>query len=426
MKKYRLVVIFMLICLMLTSCYDAVEIDDEVYAISIGIDKGVSNKLRVTIQYPNYMGGGDKGGAGGGSSDKGKEEGQVGSTVVSSVEATTLLEALDLFNTYIARKISLTHTNMLVISEEFAREGIGQYVAPSARFREFRGDMQVIIVRGDAESFILENKSTIGENISKSEELMFTQSKNTGLFPKVNFHYFYSNMLSTYCKTFAVYAGVNELKGTVKEEPDEEKVFKTEIDVLPGNLPRRGAAKREFLGTAVFDGDRMVGYLTPSETRYFLMVTGKFEKGIISLEDPQKPGFAIPLDVRLGRRPKISTAFKDGKPVINFSVNLEADIGAIQSRINYEKVDRLNELNTYIESYIKSSIEQVIQKTQNQYNTDIFCFGKKIAGHFSTIREWESYDWLSHYKSAQVNVKVDVNIRRTGLMVRSLPIKGID
>jgi Spore germination B3/ GerAC like, C-terminal. len=38
---------------------------------------------------------------------------------------------------------------------------------------------------------------------------------------------------------------------------------------------------------------------------------------------------------------------------------------------------------------------------------------------FLTIQEWEKYDWLSHFKDAQVSTEVDFIIRRTGTLTKT-------
>lgn len=412
----------------LTCCYDSAEVDDEVYALALGVDNGVNNKVRITIQYPTYKSGGssqdgqgsDKKGGGG----LGASNALEGSNV-HTIESSTILEALDLYGMAISRKVSLMHTKILVFSEDFARSGIEVYLAPLARFRETRRTMAVVVTKGTAEDFIKENKSNIGESLSKSIELMDTQSTNTSLFPTVMFNKFYRGILSTFEQTYTAYAGINNFDKLPPANKVSNAPLVTDDGFLPGDIPRSGVAKIDFAGTAVFDGDKMVGTLNSSETKYFLMVTGDFKRGFITLKDKYDPEAAIPLDVRPGRAPELKGHFENGVPVIDLKLKMEADIGAIQSRINYERLDKLQELNEQAASTIEQSIKAVIHKVQTEYKSDIFGFGHKLAQYFPTIQEWEKYNWLAHFQKAKVNVKVEMSIRRTGLMINSSPIRSI-
>lgn len=433
MKKLSLIMCLVLLSIMIfTGCTeDSTEIDDQVYTLVIGADKGVNNKVRVTVQFPVYKSGGDGASAApkkssGSDGEGGKEDtGEVNGTIVQTVEAPTLLEAINLLNTSTSRSISLVQIKQVVFSEKLAKEGIGRYLEPLARFRETRRMMQVVICRGNAEDFIKENKTLVGESLSKAMELMLTESNDTGFFPNATFHNFYLGMVNPYSMPYAVYAGLNDFtKLPELGEEQEESSLKTKYDVPPGEIPRKGDLKREFFGTAVFDGDKMVGNLTSYETRYFLMITGDFKRGFFTIPDKENPDLGILLDARLGRKPQIKAYFKNGKPVIDVNITIECDLGSIQGRENYEKLDKVNDLNRYIEKIIQKDISKTIEKTQKEWGTDIFGFGGYIARNFGTVTEFEKYNWKEHYRETKVNVDVSVNVRRTGGIMSASPVRG--
>jgi germination protein, Ger(x)C family len=420
------VLISVLLCFTLIGC-EAVEVDDDIYPVVIGLDKGVHNKLIVTIEYPTYRGG-ESGGQSGGAQKKGEggdsgEEGayQVPGANIHSIETPTILEGLDIFNMAISRRISLVHIKLLVISEELAREGVGDYLDGMARYRGFRTTMFVLVTNGKAADFIKENKSNIGESLTKSIELMEEQSKKTGFFPDVNFHEFYKDAISPYSAPYAAYVGVNDFKKLTMEDKGGKPKLVTEQDFLPGDLPRIGVAKREYVGTAVFDGDRMVGSLNPTETRYMLMLNGKLKKVVFTIEDKNKTGKGIITDISLGKSPSIKARFENSTPVFDIQLNIEANIEAIQSRSDYSGLSMIDDLNIQIKSYLEDNIKKTIEKVQKELKCDVFGLGNKLAGNFTTIQEWENYNWLSHFPEAKINVDTRVNIRGIGLKLKSSP-----
>ncbi|HEY5563509.1 MAG TPA: Ger(x)C family spore germination protein [Clostridiaceae bacterium] len=410
-RKLSLLIILLILFSLFSGCKDSTEIDENVYTIVIGLDKGSNDNIVLTIQYPQFK-----------SSSK-VTSGSSSNTSVDSIETSSILSGIDEFNMAISRNVSLKHTKLIVFSEELAREGIGKYLAPLARFREARRSMFVAVSNGKAVDFINENRSSISENITKSVELMLSQAKGTSYFPFIIFHTFYKNMLSPYGETIAMYIGVNNLSGLAIGKADIPHSA-LETDIKPGELPRTGGVKREYVGTAVFRGDKMVGYLNPYETRYMSMITGSFEKALLTIVDKKSPGDVIPLDVRLGRKPKISGFFNKGTPIINIKLNMEADIGAIQSRINYEDPGMIEDLNNQIKTYLETEIKKMLTKTQEEFKSDVFEFGTIFAAYFGTIQEFEGYDWLKHYPDAKINLDLTVSIRRTGLIIHSFPVLG--
>lgn len=418
-KALAVLMMTVLSAIFLTGCYDAREIDDEVYAISVGVDKGVSNKVRLTIQYPTYKSGGsdqskkDATGAG-------KANAQAGSNV-HTIEAPTMLEAVDMFSMSISRRVSLIHTKLVIFSEEFARDGIDGYIAGLERFRETRTSMSVLVTRGKAEDFIKDNQANIGESLSKSVELLLAQSNKSAFFPDAKFLDFYISLFSPYRSPIALYGGLNNFEH-LKETAAVPAPIVSRKGLLPGEVPRIGVDKRELAGLAVFNGGKMEGYMDAYDTAFYLMIIGRYSSGRMSIPDKYSPNDAIVFDLHNSRYPGVKAYFKDGKPVIDLDIKLEADVYVIQSRVDYEDLSMADDLENQIETYVLEGINHVIQKTQKELKADIFGFGRWMAGNFFTIQDWESYNWLSHYSEAKVNTKLNIKIRRTGLIFHSSDI----
>lgn len=421
-KISSVIIISVILCSFVCGC-QAVEVDDDIYAVVIGLDKGEYNKLALTIEYPTYKGGGGGQMGGGQKKGEGGEGGESGYQIsganIHTVETPTLLEGLDIFNMVISRRTSLVHVKLLVISEELAKEGIGDYLDPLNRYRGIRKTMYVLVTNGKAADFIKENKSNIGESLTKAIELMEEQSKKTGFFPDINYHEFYRDVTSPYSDPYAAYVGVNEFKKLTTKDKGGSSKLVTEQDFLPGDMPRIGVAKREFVGTAVFNGDRMAGSLNPSETRYMLMLNGKFKTGIFTIEDKNSPGNGIVIKMDMDKSPSIKARFENDIPAFDIKLNFDANVEAIQSRIDYDKLDKINDLSGQIKDYLEEGIKKTIEKAQKEYKCDVFGFGNKLAGNFSTIQELENYNWPSHFPESKINLDIKVNIRRTGLTLET-------
>jgi len=410
LKRIGCIVVAAILLIMSTGCIDSSETDDNIYAIAVGIDKGSYNSVVVTVQYPTYKNGSASGGA--------TAQGSGGANV-HSIEAPSVLEGINLLNMAISRKVSLKHTKLLVISEKIARQGLAKYVGSFSRYREPRRSMSVIITKGNAVDFIKENKANIGTSITKSIELMQMQSKNTGFFPDVKFYDFYGDIFNSYGQGTATYAGVNNFSKLLLNGDTPNPITIINPDYSPGSLPRVGITKREFVGTAVFNGDKMVGSLNPWETRYLLLLTGKFDRGMFAIYDKLSPDNIISFELKLARKPKIKGKFENKKPVIYIDLYLEGDIAGIQSRVNYSNVKLIQSLNEQIKDYLQTDIMKTIVKTQKKFKSDVFQFGAEFAGYFPTIQEWEAYNWLKQYENAKINLNVKVDMRRTGVRTKT-------
>lgn len=422
MRRIRCLIGMTIMCILFAGCMtDSIELDNQLYTLVLGIDIGADNRVRVTFLYPVYKSNGGSGSeiSGGGEKEEGKKE--KGGAIIDTIEAATILDAINLINTSVPRRISMVHTKVVVFSETAAKRGIAEFLETIERYRETRGSMRVIICKGRSEEFIEGFISKTDESIAKTIELSFLKDVSKGYFITQTFHDFYEGVHSPYRQASAVYAGINDFENLKPLEEDANSPLRTHYDISPGELPRTGQRKIEMLGTAVFNGPYMVGSLNYYETMFLSMITGEFRNGNFSVEDKSFPGRAIPLDIRLGRKPKISAQYVNDIPVIAVKLSVEADISAIQSRIKYENLERLAELENQIEFLMETGMKKTITKAQYNFGADIFDFGHHIAKHFATIQEFEEYNWPSRFKESQVNVEANVNIRRTGRMFETSP-----
>lgn len=403
-RKINLLLLFIILFTMLTGCYDAVEIDDEVYPVMLGVDRGSNNKFKITIQYPVY-----------GAVNRNQEGTQRMQANVAVIEAPSLIEAMEMFGQEISRQVTLKHLKVIVFSEKVATEGVGSYILGIQRYRELRNTVSITVVRGSAEDFIRENLSIIGESLPKMVELFFSQPLHNSYSTHEQFFNFYRSILSNYDQPVAAYGGVNNYQNEKNQNEGVDNPPVTGKGYLPGEVPRKGSAKRELSGTAVFNGDKMVGYLDSYETRYFLLVEGKLKGATMTINDKYKPDTVIASYIKLARKPKIKAHFSNGKPVVDVNLKVDADIVSIKNKIPYEKLYMVQDLNNQIKNFLLKGINKTIEKTQKEYESDIFGFGYHLVDNFKTIQEWENYNWLSHYKDAKINVNLTVNVRRMGV-----------
>ncbi|HHW31087.1 MAG TPA: Ger(x)C family spore germination protein [Clostridiaceae bacterium] len=406
---------------MLTACIDANETDDFAHVLAVGIDKGVSNKWRITVQFATLKKDGDNKMQTTGGNEIFEIQEQDGYTFIA-LDAPSFYGGVSMINSILPRKLNFMHTKLLVLSEDIAKSGlVGEYLAPIARYREIRRNVRVLISKCKAYEFIKENKPFFGKTLSKSMEQMVQEWSNMDFFPNITLGDFYDDIKSTYNQPIAILACVNDYSNFKETGSQWGEEFKSEGDYLAGQIPRIGGNKIELYGTAVFDGDTMVGELNGDETRLMLMARDQFQRGFFTIPDPKNPDLIVPLDVRAARKRKVMIKLEGDKPVIDLKIQLEGDLLAVQSGINYESKELKPVLEKAFEQYIKNGLDNLVEKCQ-QLNADVFLFGGIAARQFATIEEWERYNWIEKFEKAEVNTEVDFTIRRTGAILKSSPV----
>lgn len=415
-RAVSIIIILFSLCGLMTGCFDKREIDELGYVIALGIDKGKTNYLKLTFQIakPQAEGGGGGGG-----------EEPPYSTV--TVESPTLYAGINMVNTFTSKQINMSHNKVVVFSSELAQQGLEPYLHALLRGREFRPSMYMVVSRNSAEEYLKGVKPDLVLNPSKYYELTFQSYSYTGLIPNAQFHDFYKYSESLYRDPVAILGGVGKFKSSDEFNVDKStfrekgREFPVGGDFYAGDVTKAGGVDSENMGFAVFNGDKMVGEMDGTDSKYLLMATGEYGHAYWTINDPKKKDMFILLDIKQSRRPHHKVNLVDGKPRIDVKITLEADILSIQSTIDYEQGELTNFLEEYVEKHISKEMKAFLEKTSKEFNSDVCGFGSYAKKYFLTWEDWERYNWKSKYKDSTFSVDMHFKLRRPGLILKTLP-----
>ncbi|HHY63828.1 MAG TPA: Ger(x)C family spore germination protein [Clostridiaceae bacterium] len=447
-KKLVVTALVILMAVSLTGCFDAREIGDYAYISMVGIDEGVTNELRLTFHIPEFQvsGSGSDSGGGGNSNEKEKAEKEV-----ITLDAPSLLSGVSILNNSVPKILNFMHMKAIIISEKMAKSGkAGKVVTGLMKYRQVRGTTNIIVCRGTAEEFIKAFHPYQGGLITDSIEELVTRAEYTGFITNSTFMDMYDRIKSATSQFLAIYGSVNDGKNLKESrsgeesdpesresgEPEEEKPvsqnegygsgdkgrFRIPGDYLAGETPVKGGPDIELFGSAVFDGDKMVGTLTGFETQMVRIAIGRLNRAAFTIQDPLSPDLYIPIEVKEFGTPKVSIDLSGQRPMINMELKLEGDITSIPSRIEYEDEEKNRIFEQAFEEFIKTGLERTFKKGQ-ELKTDVFDLGQVAIKQFLTIPEWEKYKWKEKVLDAELNVKVDFIVRRTGKTTSNKPAK---
>lgn len=419
MRQLRLVLrltailIMLSITLTLTGCYDKREIDELAYPLAIGLDIGEADSLRLTLQLAAPL-------AIGGSSGSGSESGggESDTSSIITIDTPSLYSGLNLINNIISKEINLSHAKTIVISRKLAERGVTKYFHAIVRGREFRPDVFVVISDCPAEEYLKNVKPTLESNPSKYYELLLGK-QFTSFYPSTNINDFYFNNESDSIQPVAILSDLGAFKSSsefnAQTASSSEKGLEGRYEA--GNLPIVAQQKNEVMGMAVFKGGKMVGTANGAESVSYHLITGDFKYSYWTIPDPEEKDKIIVLNIQQRHTPEIKIDIRD-EPAVTVKLDLEGDFTAIQSGRDYESTPEIIEQAT--EQMIKNELTAFLKRTTDEFNSDICGFGRYVKGKFLTWSNWEKYNWFEKYKNTSFNVLVDLKIRRSGLMIRSV------
>lgn len=449
MKKISVILCSFLMVFVLSGCYDYIESNDLSYVVAIGVDKGKQESLyNFTLQFarPTQISGGSS------------EEGGSGEETIGTVkvEAPSIYSALNVANHVISKTFTLSHTKIIVISDEIAKEGIRRIVDSAGRSTELRPTVFFCVSAGEAGKYLESVKPVVEINPVKYYRLIF-ESPNSSYIPKNDSGSVFENLKADTEQCTLPYVGVGKgssggssssenssgsssgggssQKGqgsggenqTQSPEPSSEiennipineKGFEYHMkEYVAGKLDIEKQNESEVLGSAVFKEDKMIGVLSGIESEMLNILLGRFTNGYSVLYVPQIPDNPATIRIEQQKNPQIDISIEDGIPKIKIKLALLGNFVSVPT--DYIIENELAKFEETTSQYIEEYALELLKKTVKEFNSDIVGFGKNAKGKFLTNKEFEDFGWNEAYKNAQFSCEVEFSIRRTGLTMRS-------
>lgn len=182
------------------------------------------------------------------------------------------------------------------------------------------------------------------------------------------------------------------------------------------STPLENTGGSEMMGMSVFKGEKLVGELDSKETLCWQLINNKVESCNITITNQDDLDDSIDLYIYNKSKPKIKVKIINGSPFITMDLKLEAKILSIDANSNYMTEERISEISNSANQYMESLMNDYLYKTAKQFKSDINGFGKYAAHLFTTMRDFEEYNWLENYQNSFFDINVDTNIQSAFLL----------
>lgn len=416
LKARKFVTIILLIVLVLLTFLginSVTTIDELAYVVSLGFDiVKETGKLELTFQIavPSGNSGSSESGS---SSESGGSSSQSSSSIVNSVECNTIESGINLVNSYLSKKVNLSHCKAVIFSEEIATMGIGEYIYTLINNVEVRPTCNIIISRCDAKYFLNNAKPILEQLSSKYYEVASISQKTTGYTSNINLQDFFSNLSDTFGESYAILGSVN---GGGNSKSDSSASSGNDNTYMASETPIDSQKNVENLGLAVFKGDKLVGELNGLESIAHLTLTNCLKNATISIPSPFESTNYIDLYIV---RSKCSNKAKivNGTPYITPKVKIEARIISMSDDYKYLDDKNIDSIENYASLYVKSYLYDYLYKTSKELKSDIAGFGRYAVCHFWNLKDWDDYNWLDNYVNATFDLDVNVQVKSRYLLI---------
>ena len=406
-KIVCLILVLTVSSLSLTGCYSTRGVETLAYAVAIGIDKGDgNNKLKVTLQLAVLS---DSSSDGGGTTQSQK-------STITSVDCSSIDTGISLINSYISKKVNLSHCKAIIFSEEFAYGGLSEEIFTFVNNLEVRPNCNIIISRCKALDYLENVQPTLESVSARYYELILNSSEYTAYSQNITLKDFYNSLLNSSSSPCAILGGVNN-KST-QELYASSSIYNSEGSYKADETPIISPNGIENMGLAVFSGDKLVGELDGSQTLSHLLVTNNLKSAVISIPNPYSQSSVISIYITQTKKTKTSLKFLNNYPYITCNISITGNILSLEEGLDYSNEDVIKSIEEYTNSYLEQNILSYLYKTSKEYKTDIAGLGKYGLKNHLTWKDWANSNWASNYQNSFFTVTVNSTIQSGQLFTK--------
>lgn len=362
-----------------TGCWDMIEIEDRLlpYAVAIDGARQENNesqedpkKFFICFFYPNI-------------NALGKNPTQEEISHMVSANANSIFEAIDEISSRVYNSVFLKHLNHIIISEEVASDEKNLREILDGLKRDFIVSKMVnlIITRGSAHELIVSKMESTWQVTVEGylTDLLRNQQRSTQFTP-INIKEFVQDM-------------------------DHKKVA---IVPLASSEP-----EIQLSGGGLFKDFRFLGYIDGDDNRNISILNNEGHEENIDI-DYNGANLSLSLLEIKSRKSLVEVS-----DVLKIKYNVSMD-GEIHQYIMHpdKKIDteeKLNKMEEAISKLIEEELMSTIERLQGELNADALGILEYIYKFHPKIYKEVEKDWDNIFPYMEIDVDVDVKVRRRGL-----------
>ena len=375
-NSIRVTAALLLCILLLTGCWDQVEIEDRLFVLAIGIDKTKEEDKktpedRYTLSFVSPV------------VDQVKEGPGPAFKTYKTVNNTVIMSLAQLMERF-AKKQFYGHTRAIFFGEDIMKDEklLKGVIDGVSRYPELHSSMYAYIVPSRA------------EDVFKVEPM-------------------FDKLLMPY------------ITGITENSEYASKILKLSLAdmlimladqkgslVIPQIIPGKDEVKMN--GAGVIKDYKLIGYLGDQEVAVFNWLSGKAEGGNISIEHEDVSvafrHFTFRRDIKLSK-------VEGGKIYLNYLMETEGSIEehTMGKRILDDAI--LKEIEKEIEKRLEGESEKLIKKFQQEFRVDLISARDYLSKYQPKLFKGIEKDYEKYFTdNVVIKVIADVHIRRVGLI----------
>ncbi|MCE5235487.1 MAG: Ger(x)C family spore germination protein [Clostridiaceae bacterium] len=372
-KRSLSLVLLLLLCLAMCGCWDYRGLNKLIFVSGIAVDKNPeTGDFIVTYEIMNLQG-------------NIKQEGLSAKIVEST--GRTIAEAVRNANRRVTYKLYFGHSTVLILSEEVAIDGdLEELLDWVLRESEMRETASIVISVGQPAGDLLKLVGLDQNVVANEIDKILAEDSQTA-------------SLTYHVEAFEAY-NLLKAEGRSLALPVFHEAYNDGDMVAESN------------GVAVFKDTVMLGTLSPLESRMLLFMLNDIKGGLLICDIPEeKKHFSLLISESKTRL--TYEEGEDGQLIFRVKIKMEARLSQTDTYKNMLDAATIERYERYATGQLKADLETLVQRVQQEYDSDIFGLGNHIFDTNNRLWKKISGDWDTLFQNARVIVEPDITVIST-------------
>ncbi|MDQ0191244.1 Ger(x)C family spore germination protein [Alicyclobacillus cycloheptanicus] len=393
-----------------TGCFDRMELEQQAFVVALGVDKAPGNMVDCSFLIslpvnPNGGGGGDAG------NQPTASKGPI------TFRAHSITEAMQLANSSVERTLTLSHLSLILFSSSMAKHGLDPEIRPLVRYREFRRTTFVAVSEGNARDILAANAPVLEKSTSRWADDIADVGRRSNLIPVTQLHDFLRRLEDAHEDPIVPLCAINQTAAS----SSGSSLPSGGLSYTAGSISRAGGNPVEWSGAAVFRKDKQVDELNGRQVMDLRMLQGRLSRAKYTFPDPYNKNETVGLTIRRERAPEVNVQLT--RPMqISVVIPLEGDLISTQVTTNYDLPAARTKLQRTVDQALSKELSTLVTHLSHDDGVDVVPISRYVRGRFATYSAFAQYPWEQQLSSANINVQVQLQVRRFG--IQSKPVQS--
>lgn len=389
MNKIKFLILILPIFL-LTGCWNYNELNNLALITGISIDKE-DNEFVMNYMISNAK-----------KSDSSSNSNEA-STVLYEGKGDTIAKAAENINQKLPKIPYLSHAEVIIISEDIAKENMLKVMDFLLRNPESRKEIYVLISKGSKASDSLSILTPLDNFPSENIKSNITSSPSKSA---TTYTIKYSEFLAK-----LITEGIEPTIGVIEIEGDIEKGQ----DVKSNDKSKQEAVIK-LTSTAIFKQDKLVYITDTDESIAINLFNNRLSNTYIETDCQNDKIVTFLTDISIKKKIKL----EDNKPKVKIEFEGNGALLEVNCKINLEDSEVIKDIRNQVEERIKQLLESGINVSK-KYKTDILGFGNILYKYHPKYWNKIKNNWSDEYlEDLDVEIKTNINLSSKGSLEQTI------